>query len=239
MLTTSGPARPRYYHDASKSSFDVLECMLRLSTKYDVVYFRNRAIEQLSALFPATLDGWIKAANARGDKKMGRYKGLRTAILARTLNVPLLLPECLYLVAMRRMDYLLDGVDLLDGRHFDLAWDDKRRCLAARMRLMREYQSNVLGYARELMVGDDDAGCERPEVCALKATSELMRIVDANEDTHCFLVAGKTAWKHVDLCRTCRTAFIKRYDKGCQEIWDALPSYFDLGSWDDLKRPVE
>jgi hypothetical protein len=216
----------------------VIECVLRLSTKYDVAYFRKRAIEQLSAMYPAFLGEYHKAAGMRFDVELGHYKGLRTMILARTLDIPLLLPSSLFAVTMNRMSVLLDGGKCSDGQHFELTWADKRLCIAARTRLMRAYQSRVLGYARALVLGNI-VDCKRPGNCASKAAAELMRIVDTGEKAHWFLVAGETVWKQVELCETCRAAFIKCYDKGCQEIWEALPSYFNLGSWDSLKRPVE
>jgi hypothetical protein len=212
-----------------------MEVILTLATKYDVTYFRKKAIKYFLTAYPPTMKEWLESSHLRSND--GEHWALRTAILACTLDIPLLMPQVLYVAAMHHLPVLLDGGVLNDGRRVELPWIDKRTCLLARVRLMREYRTVVLDSVRKISRGAAPPSCGNPVLCETAAHVAIGRLDDAVDsgNGNWFIGSKKNFWKQANLCKPCRVACSDGYQKACQQVWDALPSYFELGTWEELK----
>jgi hypothetical protein len=128
--------------------------VLRLATKYQSTFFRTLAISQLSRVFPATLQG-LQDRRTVSDVPSSLFEphvATLVVLLARELNIPVLLPSALYLVATGHLIRLTRGVYAPDGQKLLLSRDDLSTCVEFRISLCdarRTILDHCLPVARE------------------------------------------------------------------------------------------
>lgn len=233
----------RYYCHDEVTSFNVLAGLLRLSTKYRVKYLRDRVLRHLSTVCPDTLQDYL----ARTEKET-LVQGENSAdfnvdliILANECLSQQLLPFSFYWAAIYKLDmdfrsYPPDenweetsGYDRLP--YADLArisYGAQRLQRAMNRRIGRSFQETpshlcldpvARATARKLTLEDE----------IWSEWKQLGEVFDPNLVTNIGdLVDG--------LCAACNDHMENAVENERREIWEELPSYFDLQDWTTLRE---
>jgi hypothetical protein len=122
----------------SRSTFAILGGVLCLSAKYDVPYFKQRAYENLTPLFPITLAAWDKLYFDRPHILTDPTWSFTVVQLFRDTGPSALLPTALYAACFTSggLDNVLNGVLRDDGSHDELSEEDKNVCSEVRETLL-------------------------------------------------------------------------------------------------------
>jgi hypothetical protein len=145
-----------------------------------------------------------------------------------------------------RLEALLDPAEQESGRlPIDLDWPDKRLCIVARTKLRSEFRMRSLAFlqrASQIM----PPHCELQGNCTTGA-SRLLAMLDgvhATTDLGFPLDEAPLMWivtsaKRNLLCPSCMSDLDVSFRRVREELWDKLPSFFDLSDWQGLKIASE
>lgn len=224
------------------TDFFVVAGVLRLSTKYEVPYLRERSIKALSSLYPSDLAEFEATIHKRSRIESFHGRVFAAVNLVRECNVPSILP-----VALFRCCTGMDVVELIDGAfgqdgfsHYALEWTDKRLCLIARAVLetrARKYtMSFLMGSSPEAAAADQCAtreACDSVRLRFLRA----VELTNANYGKVNPLLTG-LRWDLLekDICASCYRSARESFEREKASLWEDLPTIFQLGTWDELKR---
>ncbi|TRM66024.1 hypothetical protein BD626DRAFT_582101 [Schizophyllum amplum] len=212
----------------TKTTFEVLDGVLRLSDKYDVAHLRQRAMHHLSTWFGTTVEQYF-ADNETATFKLPGLKGyVAVASLATQVHAAWALPQCYYDLTTTSIDEVLrQGCHVLNGTTRQLSEADiiaisngfraTRRSSPA-MRLLEH--SDICG----------DPGC---------LGSRVRLAMDAAEDWMVDPLEAREVWMEYMGTFTCPECFEK-----CSEsmrswevgFWENLPAAFALPPWPELQR---
>ncbi|KAF8149053.1 hypothetical protein B0H34DRAFT_734667 [Crassisporium funariophilum] len=195
--------------------------LLRISTKYDMQQLRQKCISIIQDKFPSTLAGCDMVLSRQ--YKYIPAEIVRVIPLARETNVATVLPWAFYLCAQIGVDDILkDPV---------LSWRDKALCLAGKEFLWEAQKSNTHKFLLEFNQAlDCPHNCHRSVASNSTMTwqnAEIMRITPHPLEEY-------VDWKDVRVCRKCLDMVMLQHRIGREKVWEKLPSYFQLGTWDDI-----
>ncbi|KAF5313596.1 hypothetical protein D9611_010135 [Ephemerocybe angulata] len=151
----------------SQTTMPILEGVLRLSTKYDVRYLRQRAMAHLLTTYPTTLAGWKARDTARTIPSVENTPFV-VLNLAREFDMPWLVPSVAYCISSHDINKTLDGapwagktqaqgygggVDMdvdVDGREgvVKLGWADIKMCIKGRNNILVRQNAMALSFAK-------------------------------------------------------------------------------------------
>ncbi|KAF9026530.1 hypothetical protein BDZ89DRAFT_1016194 [Hymenopellis radicata] len=228
------------YYDPSKDTpFSVISGVLRMSTKYEVHPLRQMAVRHLQRLFPPTLEAWDQRSKA-GNDTIQKSRGRTIAIinLALETNHHVLLPSAMAYSWAIGLDALLDGAETHDRKKVELDLQTKRTCLLARDRLTNALRSRLLAFI----------ATPSPARCQSKARCDQGRLITLSKWEHYFAEAGfptpfrfEVNWTDVgtQLCRDCVVEGRESFLTARWVLWDELPSFFGLESWEVLSAKAD
>lgn len=234
-LSTLTRTHPTRYYDRNESKdFILIAAVLRLSTKYNVEYLRQRAFHQLSCLYPTTLEAW----DHRVDAAIEIFDARPFAVLklAKETNHPALLPAAMYLCAdSEDINVILDGLDSIDGSHVELDWDEKRACIRARQNLLLALRSRIF---RFLLGTLDVMGCTTPSSCDSSKFKWLRSLEASLNHGSPGVFSIKFPWSAFcrAVCEVCFSTSQAHSNNQRRALWDELPSFFDLPTWEEIRR---
>ncbi|EPQ53807.1 hypothetical protein GLOTRDRAFT_44887 [Gloeophyllum trabeum ATCC 11539] len=234
-----------YYDKRCKSDFEVVAAVLRLSTKYDVPSYRQRAIRQLALIYPTTLDGW-DARNRRSDLYSGFIEQAAAVVgLARETHVRALIPSAMYTCCEMGTGHILKAKADPAKSILGLSSYDRRCCLLGRQKLVTAWRSEV--FSRRCLTPDQldfFAWFEGPkhEMCHAARLKWLAR-----EDV--WKMAFGTEWCNplqtlwpqtgLEMCAACDAAFIANLEHIREQIWEKLPSHFGFSDWTTVREELK
>ncbi|KAJ7213122.1 hypothetical protein GGX14DRAFT_620272 [Mycena pura] len=222
-----------YYDPPETKDFLMIAAILRLSTKYNVEFLRRRTLAHIASLYPTTLQEW----DQRLDNAMEVFNARPFAVflLAKETGHHALLPACMYLCADTvDINDILDGLASIDGKHIELEWVDKRACIRGRQNLLLALRSEVFAFLTNLKIPN----CSSPQRCD-SAKLHWLQSLEASLGNGCpGIFSIKFPWISFRkaVCETCYSASYNNSNKQRQRIWDKLPSYFDMPSWEELVK---
>lgn len=227
--------------------FDTVSALLRLGNKYALADLEQEAVERLEKIFPSSLDDFehelIQPTCRRADlnlfcpKSRVSFKSSDaiTAInLARTYDIPSLLPSAFYMCSRLPIDILVKGAP--PSRHMlmnSLARDDLIRCWNGQLELGHHYMSMAQTLTNAISENDCSTSVT---CCSVKANW----IVEMEEETNsascldtmgcCLMAPNLTYLADVEmgLCRECIQRREEIWEQFRQSIWNALPNMFDV-----------
>ena len=223
------------------TDFFVVAAVLRLSTKYEVPYLRERSIKALEQLYPPELTAF--EASIPGTSRIRSFPGRVFAAvnLARECNVATVLPVALFrcCTGMNVVE-LLDGVFGKDGlAHHALDWTDKRLCLIARSVLETRARKYTMAF---LMGPPPNSVCTTRQACDSVRLRYLrtVELTNANYGKVNPLLTG-LRWDafHREICAACYAAARHDYKREKEALWQDLPTIFGLGTWESLRLRME
>ena len=213
----------------SKTDFDTLAGILRLSTKYEIHYLRQRALRHLDIFMGNTLQEY----DARSSKRtiLGTPSlPFLIADLLHEMDLPWLLPTVLYTCTMSFED-IVTGY-MYKGERKSMNRSQQLSCIKAMMPLVKWYQRKVLSFLYWTNVD----GCKSSTQCNQGRLKLLEACSGCNINYSLMSFSGlfdKVVRKV--LCTTCCIASRDAHLAGREALWEALPGLFDLPSWKTLR----
>ncbi|ESK92286.1 hypothetical protein Moror_4684 [Moniliophthora roreri MCA 2997] len=224
-----------YFDIAKPIKWSVLSGILRLSTKYQVDYLRQRVYRVLSELYPTTLEEW-DARDAFVNLETFEARPFAVFLLAKETNLPTLLPAALYLCAdSQDIGFILDGLPSIDNTHIELDWPDKKACIRARETLSIALRTRLFAFLTGQM---DFPGCHRTSMCN-NTRWKWLQGVEASLGSGVFSVSFPWAQYQSGVCDSCHRLSRDHYVAERQKLWDELPVLFGLPTWEELRRAVQ
>ncbi|KIJ57867.1 hypothetical protein HYDPIDRAFT_103709 [Hydnomerulius pinastri MD-312] len=209
----------------------VVAASLRLGKKYEIPRLFDEACARIKECYPASLFTLLFLPLDLKHPISGRDKyGFQLINLAREFGLLSLLPVAMYLcVRSCPLSAILDGYHF-KGSFYTLSLDNQRSCIMGRDKLL-ELQSITFGWLKRRR------GCCLDEVkCAFgnyMTISELW-----SPDLPHFrdpFMRWDPKWDS-RFCQNCLIYCHREIEDGRESAWDALPSAFGLGSWEELAK---
>ncbi|EPQ50346.1 hypothetical protein GLOTRDRAFT_82380 [Gloeophyllum trabeum ATCC 11539] len=206
---------------------------LRLSTKYNIQSIRRRIVDELALIYPRTLQGFYhRVRHPVHEQFIG--KAYIAAELARVGEAPILLPAILYCCATYTTETILD-----DNGPVGLNWSEKRACIMGRERIMVAYRKLEKQLKPQAL--PPTVNCELPggQRCEIQQGVWVPLLQKRRKLTaHWFmpmLSHGNDLSWGPGVCFSCFDAMKTLYHNELNAIWEKLPEYFGLPSWEDLR----
>ncbi|TFK70215.1 hypothetical protein BDN72DRAFT_819245 [Pluteus cervinus] len=219
-----------FYFDKLPSNADLgslvkfISGILRISTKYSMRILRQKCIAILQSKFPSTLAGCERASEVQYSSETV----LAAIPLAREANIPGILPWAFYIAAHMPHEKLIKDTTL--------SWRDKALCLAGKERLWEAFKTHTHFFLFEVpRVTSCQVGC------AMRASQS--KAMDWNSAER--MRSGPnplepySLWNDLRLCPACLKHMEAKHYEGRSKLWEQLPTYFMLGTWEDIKREQE
>ncbi|KAJ7773955.1 hypothetical protein B0H16DRAFT_1362876 [Mycena metata] len=219
------------YPDGEPLPIGVIIAFLRLGRKYKMKHLYDNGFSRLSAALPATVDDYLF-----GDMKSKilfrhpEYSQRRAEVvvdgivIARELNLLCLLPAAFWFASMYP-EPLADSASLLPEA-------DRRTIQLAVKPLRLAYADYLFGWLDEAIVPSPD--CVQPKACC---DSKIQRSLIIWRPPGLSLNLGWNPSTATGLCKHCIALGQKHQSEGRKKLWNKLPSFFNLPSWDELLAP--
>ncbi|KAF6750096.1 hypothetical protein DFP72DRAFT_991720 [Ephemerocybe angulata] len=235
----------------SQTTMPILEGVLRLSTKYDVRYLRQRAMAHLLTTYPTTLAGW-KARDAARTIPSVENTPFVVLNLAREFDMPWLVPSVAYCISSHDINKTLDGAPWAGKTQAQgegvvkLGWADIKMCIKGRNNILVRQNAMALSFAKGSRRAPNRAAavspapstptCPAPDQCAFMrfrcaeilsrwGTAGFLDFFDEQQEA---FAPG--------FCEGCLEAFRGTCERASEEMWEALPGMFGLEEWEELER---
>ncbi|RDB23638.1 hypothetical protein Hypma_009296 [Hypsizygus marmoreus] len=198
----------------AKTSYEAVAGILRLSTKYDVQYLRQRAILHLDTLFPLTLEEFATRNELR---TIPPHKDLvfDASLLAREVDVLWILPQVLYIISNHPVGRILDGF-LWNDSVKEMAEVDRNACIHALKAINTTIPNSLMGCFAVGAIDD----CQSPTRCPADRCDW-----------------GSLLWKALSQtsCEVCLNSIRSEYEAMREEFWKNLPEVFGMPELNTLK----
>jgi len=135
----------------------------------------------------------------------------------------------MYFCCTQELEDIFEGIEL-DGMFVELNAEDKKTCAIARQRLLIAQYTRVLGFILQdpKSISND---CCHPESC----NAEALRWLRENFDDDCYPLCIIIYWETLKLCSPCSNHAKQVMAEAKEELWQELPSFFNLSSWTALQ----
>lgn len=229
--TSSSLAYSFFEPPPTQTMLPIVEGILRLSRKYDVQYLKRRALAHLDSAFPMTLAAWKMREKTRTIPPIDNTPFAAFKV-AREFELDWLMPSIAYCISSHPFEKTLDYA-IFDDERIDLEWPDKRMCIVGRQKLIMMQAQIALQMTRTADAQVE--GCTNPT-----CTSTRLRCADilSGWDMASFLdyfEDNASLYSH-EFCPVCLTAFKDSCVSSCEKLWNDLPGFFHLPSWEDLEK---
>ncbi|KAF7297674.1 BTB domain-containing protein [Mycena kentingensis (nom. inval.)] len=209
------------------AGYAAVAAVLRLSKKYDMANFRQATVRRLKTDFPTTLAAYHAQRSAQPSIAQvspgGEDVDLSYVIaVAREVDLYSILPSALYSYVVKKIAY--DGEP---WSKLNLAPVDEAMLFKGYARLARLHS---LTPERTSVGAVPSPTCRRS--CDEAAFEYLDELKDSLASVDVF--AQWHAWSD-HLCSLCVQHSESIYEIAQGNLWHALPSFFGLPSWDELK----
>lgn len=111
-----------------------------------------------------------------------------------------------------------------------LSWRDKALCLAGKERLWEAQKNLTHSFRFEPIRAPNCNACQLrpPQIVDWRETEEL-RKTPHPLDIY-------TKWSSMKVCQKCLAQMELQHQSGREKVWKSLPSFFELGSWEDIHK---
>ncbi|KAJ7287171.1 hypothetical protein C8J57DRAFT_578652 [Mycena rebaudengoi] len=222
----------------------VITSIIRLSRKYDFKLLLDAAVERLTHENPTSLEEYDALLDENGGYSSTRVEYSAsllhdTIIVARENNLYSVLPSAYYRLLTEycgRASIIFDGLARDDGTTAMLSHADQRACLIGEGNLLRaQFQAgNTWGWLLEKEYPTKDDGCTEVSVCTLKRETLFRNFAVPR----LWALAYSPVYTASVFCRHCNSHFRSALSAGRNKIWEALPTFFDLPAWEELRNEL-
>ncbi|KAI0268311.1 hypothetical protein BC834DRAFT_923355 [Gloeopeniophorella convolvens] len=253
-----------YFRQPFVRDFPFLASVLRLSCKYFICIPRRQCLERLQTYFPVTLAEWDRrermsvASDGHYDPRHEIPCPIHVVNLARELNVGSILPAAFYDLSRYGTSKTASGTEPL--AHLEtapvmLSHDDLVVTFRGREALQRSVATFLNEHVKNRAPAAECVGGQACRDAFYFITLNTLRAVGgiaAGRDGDPLFTLGQmidmlhhTEWvdgqylRGLPLCGKCREDFIPVVHAGRQAIWDQIPEWFGLESYETLKARDE
>lgn len=202
--------------------------ILRLSTKYNILPLRTKAIAQYLTQFPSTLQGWDAADSNYWDLSYI----IELIVLFRETNALECLPSTMYICSRFSMYELLHGHE---HEHVNLSSEDNVACIMGREELIQAQEDFSYSFVFKF---NPPADCQTSSLCAKGAKRNMHNFHHKRHNlTNMFALQRCTDWSWMQgICPVCMEQAQLLHKSGRRAVWELLPKIFDLGSWEEIEK---
>ncbi|EPQ53785.1 hypothetical protein GLOTRDRAFT_131117 [Gloeophyllum trabeum ATCC 11539] len=224
---------PGHYEKKVRNDFDATVSVLRLSTKYQVKYFRQDIVAQLSLAYPTVLQSWDNRSSISLRTPFLLERAPEILRLARDTDIRALIPAAMLACCSNSLETIMDGLSL--------SADDVETCILGRERILEAWRSKIFS-ERQLVSSGPGFVLSRHIPCDSARLRWLYREdvwemafgydwFDPLRKEYPSLVPG--------MCAACQKAFSTGFDRARAQIWADLPGYFGLPEWSVLRTELD
>lgn len=210
--------------------------MMRLGKKYGFRSLYADAARRVAHDYPTNFADFLVGSESSQIDLHGCSLSM-VVNLVRETGFACALPYAFYCICSGSLE---DALETIIGKQCEgktlpsLSDDDKNTCILACTRLLRAQADHTFAWLDTDLVSS--RGCHTPKKCKTgranirrdvwKAVPVIMAIEEWVFDYQ---------WED-ELCEECIGVAKVSHKKGRREVWSRLPSYFDLPSWEELKK---
>ena len=197
-----------------------------MSTKYNIVPLRAKAIAYYLTEFPSTLQGWDAADS---DNWVPDFV-IELIALFRETNTLECLPSTMYMCSRFSMSILLHG-----DAGVILSSEDQSACILGREKLIEAQEDLSYSFVFKFNPSID---CETSSLCA-KKSKHIMHVFHHKRHhlTNVFALQPCADWSWMQgICPACVEHAQLQHELGRQAVWKLLPEIFGLGSWEEIEK---
>ena len=207
-----------------------------MSNKYDIPSFRSRCIDEFKSIFPCTLEKFdafgynSEFYHRNAPKSPRRYRFLPSALLLfRECDLPAFLPSLFYFLTRGSL------VETL-SRLSDLPKSEILGCILLGREKLLDAQ---FAYPPNF---NPSSGCVRSERCRESGLRRREALINARRLTNQCALANVAYWFNNDapfFCSSCTNSYKDAYESARKKVWNELPGYFGLGTWEEIRESIE
>ena len=213
-----------------KTNFDTVAGILRLSTKYEIPYLRQRALRHLDTVVCNTLQDF-DARNSKRTIPTTDSLAFLIADLVQEMDLPWLLPMVLYFCTLN-FENIVEGY-MYKGERRWMKNSQQVVCInALKPLILGWYQKDILSfsYGKNVDGCKSSARCNEGRLAALEGFSSL----SLNNAFASFSSVFEKILRQA-LCNTCYIASCDAHLAAREALWEDLPGLFDLAPWETLR----
>lgn len=210
-----------------KLPFDELAGILRTSTKYEILPYRWKCIQELKDSFPVTL----VAFEAGGSHRPPNQLLISAITLFRQCNALELLPVAYYHLTYGSLD---DSLDRIVG----LSQDEMLRCIRGRNKLLQAQEAHTAAHFYRYKPSDV---CAHRDLCNAENARYLRHNLSNSIHMKQWALVGRMTLTSdnpnvcLKYCSNCLVKYRSLHLLGRVRVWNELPGYFGLGTWEELR----
>ena len=210
-----------------------------MSTKYDIPSFRSKCIDELKSTFPCTLEefdaiGYDSELYHQTAPRPSRGRRILSSalLLFRECDLPAFLPSLFYLLTRGSLTETL-------SRLSDLPKSENFGCiLLGREKLVDAQLSDASTYLNFKA----SSGCSRPGDCRESWLRRREALMNTGRHMNQCALANVAHWFNNDasfLCPSCTSSYKDAYKSSRKKVWNELPGYFGLGTWEEIRESIK
>lgn len=152
------------------------------------------------------------------------------------MDIQQVLPAVFLDCSTQSTEALLEYITNLSPHDLTPALNDLRTCLDARQALLEATLACIYGFLRD----HDTVNCPANKNCPAARLRWMVNNTDFARHGWAPLEI-KVNWANhkYDLCKFCLLQAQEGYNSARRELWNDLPSFFNLPAWDKLQSQVE
>ncbi|KAH8828656.1 hypothetical protein DL96DRAFT_1013202 [Flagelloscypha sp. PMI_526] len=220
-------------------SFEQLSVMLRLGSKYNVQRLRDNAIRILREAFPDTLEDH----DSHDSDLLSLAATLEFAWLAFSEEVDIVLPLICYECHCLPEPVLMrdDTLKRMNGDEFKISNEFKIFIAAGLISAFIEQTKLIFTWLKP-------TGSALVPKCATKircrkaldSLAQAYLCEDRTRENGLYILTNQPWWPpEPDFCSECIKMLEERHEEDRAKLWEALPTFFNLPSWENLRRQYD
>ncbi|KDR67627.1 hypothetical protein GALMADRAFT_79593 [Galerina marginata CBS 339.88] len=214
-----------------------LASILRFGKKYEIDYLRDEGLKRLRLEFPTTLELWDNSYN-QCLHIMGSPTIYYDVInLAHELSIQSSLPTMYVgLISTSNAKVLLSGRPLgrLSEEKVYLNQEALHSCLIGRDKILTAVQKILKDWVSRTDIIPAN-GCRSVDRCRSHRLVTILGLSIFNLLPTLDILNPNPPIEPRKICLVCVDSVKQAHSHVRKEIWESLPSYFDLPKWEDLK----
>ncbi|KAF5336423.1 hypothetical protein D9611_006485 [Ephemerocybe angulata] len=232
----------RCYHTREPIPFNAVAAMVRMGRKYEIAALLEEGRSRLHQDYPSTPPGPV-GIKPSSNKSIIEQKGLSflVANLAYECNIASILPNIYFRCVFAGINDILLGKELKNGTRFFLTKEVQFACLIGRDKLQTAYRKNLswlndVGYLPICSAfGQPCRQHARAKLTAILNSGPRFAFLAEGMDSLVNSITDGETLRQV-FCGACYARARASSREARDKFWDDLPSYFNLPSWEELKK---
>lgn len=225
----------RYVNLTEPLPLPIVSAFIRLGNKYGI---QTLCIEGKTRIFSEIPANW--ADMAAGPLPTWKFVTqpdiwFELVLFARATGLLSILPYTLYVCCAMHPSEIKGGIKREDGTMACLSKDDQITCLAGWQIILTEQMNTTYTWVDTNPHHDDPFASKKCSLIRQKSKMDLL-----NPPTIAGLYTfDAAAFDLNNLCSICLAQAEAMHNTGREELWEKLPSLFDLPPWEELKKERE